>query len=254
MAKDFTEREVQEALAAHASGQPPTLRYLLTLFSSEGLETFGIVDGRGGEEYTVQGRKITTVYEDAPFAHTFHQKPIGDLITFSSIAYLVAARSPQTIPSQDDCAAAFNLDLVLRCRVLDAKERQDRLTKTLGRCAARLREDQDTVHKAKSSHHYLFEQDRLLPGKWQDQKRLEECLSDFGRGCHFRQIASLQSDYEKELESLAVLEADIDAFAQSEKEQQAPLRKRRPLVLQAYEESMRKKEQQRMERQKRASK
>ena len=238
MTRGFSRQEVQEELTHHSHPHPPpTLRALLVLFSEGGLEVFGIVDGRGGEGFTVQGRAVLTVYEDAPFAHAFHNAAIGDLVSHRGTTYLVAGHDAEALPDQSICSAAFGLDKAVRETVGGMTARHSILAHTLREQRARLDEDGDTMHKAKRHHVYLFEQDRWLAEECQQHGHREGQLQALRqqRGC--RDISRLGDCYRHELEQLAALEVGVEAGVRRETECQAPLRKRRPAVLLAGEDA-----------------
>lgn len=236
MTRGFSREEAQEELTHHSYPHlPPTLRALLVLFSEDGLKVFGIVDGRGGEEFTMQGQAVLTVYEDAPFAHAFHRVAVGDLVFFADTPYLIAGHDAEMLPDHSVCSAAFGIDQAVRQAVGGMTARHSAVDHTLRAQRVRLDEDSDTVQKAKRYHIYLFEQGRWLAEEGQEHGRLEGRLQALRQARERRDISRLGACYQDELARLTVLEEAVQAGVRRETERQAPLRKRRPTVLLAEE-------------------
>ena len=240
MTRGFSKQEAQEELTHRSHPHPPpVLGALLVLFSEGGLEVFGIVDGRGGEDFTVQGRAVLTVYEDAPFAHAFHGAAVGDLIVYRDTTYLVIGHEAETLPDHSICSAAFGIDQAVRQAVGGMTARHSALAHVLREQRARLDEDGDTVQKAKRHHIYLFEQGRWLTEECQEHRGMGEELQALCRERDSRDISRLGACYAQELERLAALEAGVQAGLIRETERQSPLRKRRFAVLLAEEDARR---------------
>ena len=236
MTRGFSKQEAQEELTHHSHPHPPpTLCALLVIFSEGGLEVFGIVDGRGGEDFTVQGQAVLTVYEDAPFAHAFHGAAVGDLIVHRDTTYLVIGHDAETLPDHSVCSAALGIDQAVRQAVGSMTARHSALAHTLREQRARLDEDGDTVYRARRHHVYLFEQGRWLAEECREHGCLEGHFQALRREPEYRDISRLEECYQDELARLAALEEAAQAGVRRETERQTPLRARRPAVLLADE-------------------
>ena len=229
-------QEVQDELTSLCRPHPPpALRALLALFSAGGLEVFAIVDGRGGDALTVQGRSVLTVCEYAPFAHAFHGAAVGDLVSFTGTAYMIAGHDAEAPPDLDACASAFELDPALRQAIGGMAARHARLSSLLRAQRGRLDEDRDTVQRAKRHHVYLFEQGRWVAQELLEQGRLCGQLQAHRQERGHRDIGRLAACYALELERLGALEESTQDGMKRETAHQAPLRARRPAVLLAEE-------------------